>query len=141
MKKTDRGRGESNPISWLDWMARLLKGGILAGVVTVLFMLVGACLISYGILSQDKMEGVVLGGCVIGTMIGAIFAIGPQGNRSIPMGLGVGLILFLLCLTAGMIIYGNESLGSGGVGVLCACLCGGAIGGILRRKGKKRGKR
>ncbi len=140
MKKPERSRGEPITSSWLDWMARLLRGSLLAGVVVLLGLLVGAACISHGILSQGQMDGVVLASCVVGTLCGGIFAIGRQGMRAIPMGLGVGVILFLLCMTGGIVVYGNTSLGTNGVGVLCASLCGGTMAGVLCRKSKKKNR-
>ena len=56
-------------------------------------------------------------------------------------GLGVGIVLFLLLLTAGLIAYKGTSIANGGAGILCACLCGGAIPGLLARKPKKKRRR
>lgn len=138
MKKSEKNRGEPVANSWMDWMARLLRGSLLAAVVVMVGLLIGAACISHGILSQGQLDGIVLASCVAGTLCGGIFAIGRQGKRAIPMGLGVGAILFLLCMTGGIVVYGNSSLGSNSVGVLCASLCGGTMAGVLCRKGKKK---
>lgn len=141
MAVKERPKQESTAGSWLDMMVRLLKGGILAGLVTIAVLLLGACLISYGIMPQSQMERIVLAGCVIGGMLGALFAIGQQGARAIPMGLGVGFILFLLCMTGGMAVYDGSSVANGGVGMFSACLIGGAITGMLKKKRRKKHKR
>ena len=60
---------------------------------------------------------------------------------SLLAGLGVGVVLFLLLLTAGFIVYQGASVANGGAGILCACLCGGAIPGLLGRKPKKKRRR
>ena len=60
-------------------------------------------------------------------------------GRSLLAGLGVGVVLFLL--TAGFIVYQGASVANGGAGILCACLCGGAIPGLLGRKPKKKRRR
>ena len=43
----------------------------------------------------------------------------------------MGAVLFLLLLTAGMLAYDSASLEQGGTAILCACLCGGALAGLL----------
>ena len=75
---------------------------------------------------------VTLGGC---------FAVRRVGRHSLPVGLGVGAVLFLLLLTAGFIAFDGASIANGGAGILCACLCGGAIPGLLARKPKKKRRR
>ncbi len=141
MKKSERGRGEVTQISWMDWMGKLLQGGCLATIVVILVLLASAAAISWGVIEQSMMDTIVLAACVVATLLGGLFAIGSQGARAIPMGLGVGVMLFLLCMTGGFVVYGNQNIGSGGVGILCACLCGGAMAGILRKKRKKKSKR
>ena len=134
----ERPKQEISTNSWLEIMVRLLKGGILAGLVTIASLLIGACLISYGVIPQSQMEGVLLAGCVVGGILGGVIAIGRQGNRAIPMGIGVGMILFLLCMTGGLVVYQGSSIANGGVGILCASLIGGAIAGIMKKKRKKK---
>ena len=75
---------------------------------------------------------VTLGGC---------FAVRRVGRRSLLVGLGVGAVLFLLLLTAGLIANQGTSIANGGAGILCACLCGGAIPGLFGRKPKKKRRR
>lgn len=140
MKKPEWSRGEATS-SWVDWMGRLLRGSGLAVLMTLLGLFLGALCISNGILSQGQMEGIVLASCVVGALCGGVFAIGTQGLRAIPMGLGVAAILFMMWLIGGMIVYSNSNLSSGGIGVLCACLCGGTMAGIVCRKRKKKSRR
>ena len=140
MKKRDK-RQEEGGSAWLNATCEILKGGVLAGIVTIVSLLVCAILVSMGVLPVSAMEGVVLAVCVLGTLIGGVYAVGRSGGRSLLAGLGVGAVLFLLLLTAGLIAYEGASIANGGVGILCACLCGGAIPGILGRKPKKKRRR
>ena len=73
--------------------------------------------------------------------MGGGYAVRKVGRRSLLVGLGVGAVLFLLLLTAGLIVYQGASIANGGAGILCACLCGGAIPGLLGRKPKKKRRR
>ena len=89
----------------------------------------------------DAMYGAVLGVCVLGGLAGGIYAVRRVEGRSLLAGLGVGSVLLLLLLTAGLIAYQGASIANGGAGILCACLCGGAIPGLLARKPKKKRRR
>ena len=140
MKKRDK-RQEEGGSAWLNATCEILKGGVLAGIVTIVSLLVCAILVSMGVLPVSAMEGAVLAVCVLGTLIGGVYAVGRSGGRSLLAGLGVGAVLFLLLLAAGLLVYEGASIANGGAGILCACLCGGAIPGILGRKPKKKRRR
>jgi len=140
MKKKEPRREEAGS-PWLNVMCELLKGGVLAGVVTMAALLLCAALVSAGLLRERWMDGAVLAVCVIGAAAGGLYAVLRIGERSMLVGPGVGVVLFLLLLTAGMLVYDTASLEQGGVGILLACLCGGAIAGILGRRPKKKRRR
>ena len=140
MKKRDKRQEEGGSV-WLNAMCEILKGGVLAGIVTIVSLLVCSVLVSMGVIPVSAMEGTVLAVCVLGTLVGGIYAVGRSGGRSLLAGLGVGAVLFLLLLTAGLLAYEGASVANGGVSILCACLCGGAIPGILGRKPKKKRRR
>ena len=139
MKKREKGR-EDGGGQWLNTVCEVLKGGVLAGVVTILALLLCSVLVSMGVIPVEAMEGTVLAVCVLGTLVGGIYAVRRSG-AALAAGLGVGAVLFLLLLTAGLLAYEGASVANGGVSVLCACLCGGAIPGILGRKPKKKRRR
>ena len=140
MKKKER-RPEELGSQWLNAMCEVLKGGVLAGVTAILALLLCSVLVSVGVLPVGAMYGAVLAVCVLGALTGGIYAVHRAGGRSLLVGLGVGAVLFLLLLTAGLIIYDGSSVANGGAGILCACLCGGAIPGLLARKPKKKRRR
>ena len=140
MKKRER-RLEETGGQWLNAMCEILKGGVLAGVTTILALLLCAVLVSVGMVPVDAMYGAVLAVCVLGGAAGGAYAVRRADGRSLLTGAGVGAVLFLLLLTAGLIVYEETSIANGGAGILCACLCGGAIPGLLIRKPKKRRKR
>ena len=143
MKKRENRekRQEEAGSQWIETMCELLKGGVLAGVVTILALLACAVLVSSGLLRECWMVGSVLAVCVIGAFAGGTYAVQAIGGRALLVGLGVGLVLFLLLLTAGLLAFETASLEQGRIGICCACLCGGAISGMLGRKPKKKRKR
>ena len=141
MKKRDRRQEEAAGGQWLNGMCEVLKGSVLAGVVTIASLLLCAVLVSAGMLPVHVMEGAVLTVCVLGALVGGAYAVRQVGTRTLLVGPGVGAVLFLLLLTAGLLVYDSASVANDGVGILCACLCGGAIPGILGRKPKKKRRR
>lgn len=140
MKKKER-RPEELGSQWLNAMCDILIGGALAGVTAILALLAWAVLVSAGMMPVRAMYGAVLASCVLGALTGGCFAVRRVGRHSLPVGLGVGAVLFLLLLTAGFIAFDGSSIANGGAGILCACLCGGAIPGLLARKPKKKRRR
>lgn len=140
MKKGDRRREDAGG-AWLNAVCEILKGGVLAGAAAILALLACAVLVSAGVLPVGSMEGTVLAVCVLGALAGGIYAVRRSGTRPLAAGLGVGAVLFLLLVTAGLIAYEGASVSNGGVSILCACLCGGAIPGVLGRKPKKKRRR
>lgn len=142
MKKRERRPEELGSGSeWLNATCEVLKGGVLAGVTTILALLACAVLVSVGAVPVGAMYGAVLAVCAVGALVGGTCAVRRVGRRSLLAGLGVGAVLFLLLLTAGLIVYQGTSIANGGGGILCACLCGGAIPGLLARKPKKKRRR
>ena len=137
MKKRDR-RQEDPGSQWINAMCELLKGGVIAGVASILSLLLCAVLVSSGLLKEQWMEEAVLACCVLGALIGGLYGVRKIGRRTLLVGLGVGGILFLLLLTAGLLAYEDASVEQGGVEILCACLCGGGIAGILGGDGEKK---
>lgn len=140
MKKRDR-RQEEPSTHWIGAMCDLLKGGILAGGVTVAALLLCAVLISAGLLRERWMEGSVMTACVLGALIGGLYAVRKIKRRTLLIGLSAGLILFFLLLTAGLLVYDTADAGQGMAGIFCACLCGGGIAGILGGGPKKKHRR
>ena len=112
MKKRERRQEESGE-QWVNSMCELLKGGVLAGFSAVLALLLCALLISMGVLREQWAQGAVLAVCVLGGFAGGIYSIRKIRSRSLLVGTGVGAILFLLLLTAGLLAYDTASLEQG----------------------------
>ena len=141
MKRREK-RQEEPGKEWVSAMCVVLQGGTLAGVTAILALLLCAVLVSAGIAAERWMQGMVLAVCVLGALAGGVYAGRKLGVRSLLSGVGVGAVLFLLLMTAGLLAYEDASLERGGIGILCACLCGGALAGLLTaRRPKKKRKR
>ena len=142
MKRRESGRRTEPGGDWVGAMCALLRGGALAGAACILTLLLGAVLISAGLARESWMPGMVLAACVLGALVGGLTTGCRLGGSGLLSGLGVGTVLFLLLLTAGLLVYEDASLERGGAALLCACLCGGGLAGLIcRRKPKKKRKR
>lgn len=141
MKQKGKRQAEHPASGWLNAMCEVLKGGVLAGVTAILSLLACAVLVSLGVLPVGGMKGAVLAVCVLGSLVGGAYGVKKVGTLPLLVGPGVGLVLFLLLLTAGLLVYDGASVEQGGAGILLACLCGGAIPGLLGRRPKKKRRR
>ena len=139
------GQREKNPEDpaavWLGTMCRLLKGGGVAVVTAALGLVVCALLVSGGVVGEKLMGRGILAICVVSSLVGGLVAVRRLERGTLLAGLGVGGILFLLLLTAGFLLYEDASLSNGGVPILIACCCGGAIAGVLGGRPRKKRKR
>ena len=123
----------------------ILLGGLLALGVCMLFLLGASVAISGGLLDMVLTYQITIVGCVLGGFCGGLLAVGRCGG-GLAAGLLTGGVLFLLVLTLGALCFRDVSLESGGIGLLCGSLCGGAAAGLLgngsgKGKRKKRRKR
>ena len=112
--------------------------GSLAGFgVGLIFLLLAATGVSRGLIAPGLRYQLTVVACVLGGFVGALTAIRQCPSRSLITGLAVGIGLFLLTLTAGVLLYENVSFENGGLGLLCGALCGGGAAGILGGGGKR----
>ena len=137
-KKRREHKPDENGSLWLAAMCELLKGGALAGIIALLTLLIYALLVSNGIISERGMERSVLAACILGGVVGGMLAVRSIRRSTLLVGAGVGAILFLLLLSAGFLFFDTASISNGSISILLACLCGGAMAGILGAPRKKR---
>ena len=129
-----KGKREEAESPWLGTMCGMLKGGALAFLTAVAILFLCALAVSNRWLGQGMMDSAVMAACALG-------AVRQGRGRSLLMGFGAGLILFLLLLTAGFLFYESADLRNGGLGLLLSCGCGGALAGGLGGKPKKKRRR
>lgn len=124
---------------WLAVMREVLRGSGAAAAVTLLALLACALLVSNGAIGEGMMDRAVLAVCVLGSLTGGLLAVRRIGRSPLPVGLGVGLCLFLLLLSAGCLLSGSASVSNDGALILLSCCCGGAMAGVLgARPNRKR---
>ena len=139
-KRAERKPEESGG-AWLAVMGELLKGAGIAAAAALLLLFGCALLASGGMLSEGALDRAVPAVCVLGSFLGALPAVRRIGKSPLPVGAGVGAILFLLLLSAGSLLFDSASVFNGGGMLLLSCLCGGAMAGILGSRPKKKRKR
>lgn len=119
-------------------MANVLLGGVVAFAVCLIVLTLCSVGISAGWIQEGLMYQLSVAGCVVGAFMGAVLAVRRCGARALIVGLSTGAVLFLLLLTGGVLFFEHMSLESGGLGLLCGALCGGALAGILGSKPHKK---
>ena len=134
MRKSEEEQGTK----LVRFMSGILLGGVLALLVCLAFLLICSAGISGGWISNRHMVQCTFAGCVLGSLAGGMFAVLRCRVRTLLVGLGVGCVFFLLLLTIGFLFYPGMSVEERGVGLLCACLFGGALAGLLGGKPKKK---
>lgn len=118
----------------------ILLGGVVGFLSCVLFLILASIGVSKGLIGAELHYQLTVVGCVLGGLIGGVVAVRGSRGRGLLVGLAVGIVFFLLQLTLGLLIYKDVSLESGGVGLLCGALCGGAAAGILSGGSRKTSK-
>ena len=105
-----KGKREEAESPWLGTMCGMLKGGALAFLTAVAILFLCALAVSNRWLGQGMMDSAVMAACALGALAGGLLAVRQGRGRSLLMGFGAGLILFLLLLTAGFLFYESADL-------------------------------
>lgn len=139
-------REEEQRIQLLQYGKAVLLGGILAFLCSITFLFLISFLISEGKINTSLQYQLSVIVTVLGSLIGGVVAVQRNRDKRFIVGFSVGIVLFLLQLTFGLLCYDSFTLENGEIGLLCGALCGGAAAGILssgRRKksSHKRGRR
>lgn len=121
----------------LQYGKSVLLGSLIGISACLVLLLVASVGISRGLLEAALSYQIVVVICVIGSFAGGVFAVRRCPARGLFVGVAVGTALFLLQLAAGLLLYDTLSLENGGVGLMCADLCGGAAAGILNGGGRR----
>lgn len=136
MKKGER-RQEQGGLNWLDGMGDLLKGGVLAGITALVFLLICAFLVSAGVVGERWMSGMVLVGCIAGSFTGGMYVVRRNPAQLLLRGAATGIVMFLILLTSGVIAFGAVSMSRGGA-VLLGAVCGGMLSALTAKRQKKK---
>ena len=123
---------------WLGVMLDLLRFGALGAVMTLVALAIAASLISIGTIGISRQSGAVAAACILGSLVGGVLAVRSRKSAALPVGLGVGVVLFLMLLSAGVILFDSmPTLNTVGA-VAGSCVCGGGLAGVVAGKPKKK---
>ena len=115
--------------------------GSLIGVAGALALLAMAALLCFvGVLPVETGEYSAPVAALVGALVGGGYTMKKLGARAVRLNAAaVGVMMFLLLLSAGLLIYRDVPETAWGGVILACCLCGGLLSGLLRRRpGKKR---
>ena len=125
--------------TWIDVVGFVLKGGALAGATAILVLVLCAAAISGGVMKERWMRGCVLTACMLGGLIGGRYTVVRSRGQSLLKGVSVGGILFLIQMTAGLLVYGRASLEQG-AGLLLMGVLGGGLSALPGKGGGRKRK-
>lgn len=125
--------------STLKIVTHMLSGVLTALIITTLFLFLFAVIISSGGMDLDSAKQLAIAACAVGTLIGGAVAVRLCRKRALPVGAGVGAIYFVILLLLAPLFTDEVVYGACQLPLLFACLCAGALAGLMM--GKKRKKR
>lgn len=126
---------------WLQPAVETVKGGVMAVASSIAILALMSAVKATGALAAGTGAGFVAAACVLGALIGGLFAAGRCRRGKLPVGVGVGAVALLIQLTVGTFFLGGVS-GAWEVRNVClSCLLGGALAGVLSAAGSGRKQR
>lgn len=140
MKKTGKRQEEPNS-TWMGLMCAVMKGSLAAFVLALGLLFACSAAVSAGWFRQAVVDRAPMVVCVLSAFLGGCVSIRRRREFSLPVGLGTGIGLFCLLLAIGVLLYEQAPIPESVPNILCACLCGGALAGIMGRKSKKKRRR
>lgn len=115
----------------------LIKGLVISFFALQLLLIVASIGISHGSIGEEQMSGAVVASVFLAAFCGGGYTLSKTGKKGLFVGLLQGALLFLLLCLLGFTIYPQTSMANGGLGILFACLSGGAVAKFLVKKKKK----
>lgn len=106
-------------------------------VITLMTALILALLISQGTVGEALGGALAAYCCVPGAGVAAFFSARRFGRRRLPVGLGAGLLFFLILVLIGAICLPGFLPKQNFWSVFVACIAGGALGAFASTIGKK----
>lgn len=143
MPTAKKKRQEAAGDGWQSGMLQMLRGAIIGAAVAILILLAASVLIWGGAVSNEAEGTVVILAGLLGGAAAGLTAAGQGRGGALRRGLGAGVMMILLLLSAGALI-GDTAVTARLTGAVPAsCLCGGGVGALLRGAGrsKKGGKK
>ena len=134
-------RLEETGMDWGGMAAAVVKGSVLALIITLAAALICAVLISCGWVELDGAMNAAPLLCVPGGAAGAVVSGRGQREWAMATGIGTGLGLFVLLAALGSGLCGMLPAGAAMPAVLAACVGSGGAVGLMGRGNRKKKRR
>ena len=116
---------------------RIIKGSLLSIIVSVIFLIIFAVLLTYTNLSENTITPVVLAIVGLSILMGSYLSTRKIEQNGILNGAIVGVIYMLILYIASSVIFMDFSLRVSSIIMIGCGLIAGIIGGIIEKKKKK----
>lgn len=140
MLRQERRKENKNP-RWTTIVSSMLKGGVAGVGAAVLILLIGAVLMSRGIIPVFWTDGLVLAACFLGSFLGCTFQTRKKENNGRMIGIGAGCTMALMLIGGRILFCEGGSLEQGSWTMLILSILGGAVSGFVRTAAPKRVRR
>ena len=118
-----------------------LVGAIAALAVSIMFLGFASAGISAGWIGDQLMGQITLAACAAGAFAGGkLPLLRNNTEKQMLYGILTGIVQFLLILAIGTVVYDTTNFGKEAIAAAAACLCGGALSGLLSQKSKGKKK-
>lgn len=128
---------QTMPINGIDTVLILVKGTALALGLLLGFLFLSAISIAQGLIPQERMFGVVLVCVVLSTLGAGYYGLSKIQHHGLLFGGVIGLLLFISLYLIGICVSSGIDFSNGGVEILFASICGGALSKLFWRKNNK----
>ena len=140
VNKHSKRRGKKTEQTQERLLLEVTKGGLLGAAVAMLLLAVLGLVVYRGKCGWQTAEYVMFAILVIGGFAAGYKGCGRLGKERVLCGAGTGLVVTMILMSVAVLVPGMDvRVGQGGV-VAALCLCGGAMGGLLKvgqGKGRK----
>lgn len=118
-------------LSVIGSIREVLTGAIIALLVSIFLLLIGAILVSGEIFALENMTYYTYFAGIVAAAAGGIVAIKRNKTKALLWGIAVGISLFIMQVIIGYIFYPDISIGKHGLGHMASNLIGGMLAGFL----------
>ena len=116
----------------------MLVGGIIGVIACVVILFLCSIGISYGWIGDEYMTQYTVIACLASAFLGGMYSVSRLKKKTLIVGIGVGIVQFLILLVVGVMIFPSVTIDSTGGILLCMSLLGGMFAGLLGGKRKKK---
>lgn len=110
---------------------RIIKGSLLSIIVSVIFLIVFAMLLTYTSLSENTITPIVLGIVGLSILLGSYLSTKKINKKGILNGAMVGVIYMLILYIISSVIFMDFSINASSIIMIVCGIIAGIIGGII----------